>query len=185
MRLSLEIRFHGRGGQGVVTSAELLAVAAGKQGLWSSAFPIYGAERRGAEIEAYCRISDQPIRLTSPIENPDIIVIIDPTLLNISNPLRGLKREGKVLINAKNANIPFTTFAIDAYKIARDIGLVKSGWPMVNVIMLGALARIINLSLTSLNEAIDEEFEGKSAELNKRGAEIAYKIVSEVYQLAV
>ena len=185
MRVSLEIRFHGRGGQGVVTSAELLAVAAGKQGLWSSAFPIYGAERRGAEIEAYCRISDQPIRLTSPIENPDIVVIIDPTLLNISNPLRGLKKEGKVLINAKSANIPFTTYVIDAYKIARDIGLVKSGWPMVNIIMLGALAKIINLSLESLKEAIDEEFEGKPAELNKIGAEIAYKIVSEVYQLAV
>lgn len=185
MRVSLEIRFHGRGGQGVVTSAELLAIAAGKQGLWSSAFPIYGAERRGAEIEAYCRISNQPIRLTSPIENPDIVVIIDPTLLNISNPLRGLKKDGKVLINAKSVNIPFTTYVIDAYKIAREIGLIKSGWPMVNVIILGALARIINLSLDSLNKAIDEEFEGKVADLNKRGAEIAYKIISEVYEFAI
>lgn len=184
----LQIRFHGRGGQGVVTAAHLLAEASGFQGLYTVAFPIYGAERRGAEIEAYCRISESPIRVTSSIEKPDISVILDNTLLSVSkNPLRGLE-EGKssVLINSKHTiNLKYKVYYVDATGIALNIGLVKSGWPLVNVIMLGSLIRIINnmVSLESLKKAINEEFSGKVAELNIKGVELAYNNVREVMEL--
>lgn len=182
----LEIRFHGRGGQGVVTAANLIAIAADIEGFWSSAFPFYGAERRGAEIEAYCRIDAQPIKITSPIEFPDYVVILDPTLLKISNPLRGLKiNKGYVIINSpSNPGLNYTTFYVNATQIAKELGLVKSGWPLVNVIVLGSLIKALDyISLDSLEKAIDEEFEGKIAELNKKGVRIAYestKVVSPI-----
>lgn len=180
----LEIRFHGRGGQGVVTAANLLAIAADIDGYWASAFPFYGAERRGAEIESYCRIDTSPIRITSPIENPDIVVILDPTLLKISNPLRGLKEGGKVLINSPSpVTLPYRTFIVNATKIALDLKLVKSGWPLVNIIMLGGLARLNVVSLDAIKKAIDEEFEGNVAELNKKAVEIAYNSVKEVAEV--
>jgi len=174
----LEIRFHGRGGQGVVTAANLLAIAADIEGFWSSAFPFYGAERRGAEIEAYCRIDSQPIRITSPIEYPDYVVILDPTLLKISNPTKEVKEKGgSVIINSpSNPNLIYRVFYVNATQIAKDLGLVKSGWPLVNVIVLGSLLRAIEfISLTSLEKAIEEEFEGNIAELNKKAVRIAYE----------
>jgi len=173
----LEIRFHGRGGQGVVTAANLLAIAADIEGFWSSAFPFYGAERRGAEIEAYCRIDSQPIRITSPIEYPDYVVILDPSLLKISNPLKGLKSNGVVVLNSPSEpRLSYTTFYVNATQIARELGLVKSGWPLVNVVVLGSLLKAVNyISLPSLEKAIDEEFEGKIAELNKKAVRIAYE----------
>ncbi|WP_221290825.1 2-oxoacid:acceptor oxidoreductase family protein [Stygiolobus caldivivus] len=180
----LEIRFHGRGGQGVVTAANLLAIAADLDGNWSSAFPFYGAERRGAEIESYCRIDSSPIRITSPIENPDVVVILDPSLLKISNPLRGIKENGKVVINSPSpVTLPYQTFVVNATKIALDLNLVKSGWPLVNIIMLGSIARLNVVTLDSLKKAIDEEFEGKVAELNKKAVEVAYESVKEVSQV--
>ncbi|AWR99091.1 2-oxoacid:acceptor oxidoreductase family protein [Metallosphaera hakonensis] len=186
MESSLEIRFHGRGGQGVVTAANLLAEAAGLEGLFSSAFPIYGAERRGAEIESYCRISNSQIRETSPIEEPDVVVILDPTLLKISNPLQGLKRDGKVVINWKG-NPPVLSgklYVVDATGIAISLNLVKSGWPLVNILMLGALVKVIGMpSLDSLKKAIDSEFSGNVADLNKKAVEIAFERTKEVEQI--
>jgi pyruvate ferredoxin oxidoreductase gamma subunit len=180
----LEIRFHGRGGQGVVTAANLLAEAAHYSNLWASAFPMYGAERRGAEIEAYCRISDSPIRITSPIENPDYIVILDASLIKISQSVfRGIKKNTIFVINSQNPieKIKNETYIINASKIAFDLGLVKSGWPLVNVIILGALLKVLKIiSIESLKKAIIEEFEGRIAELNVRAVEIAYNSVKKV-----
>jgi pyruvate ferredoxin oxidoreductase gamma subunit len=178
----LEIRFHGRGGQGVVTASNLLATAAGYDGLWASSFPVYGAERRGAEIEAYCRISEKEIRLTSPIEEPDIIVILDKSLLKLSNPLRGLKRNGSVLINSNSPlDLNNRSYYVDATKIAINLKLVKSGWPLVNIVMLGALARVIGvISIKSLSRAVREEFDDKIAEQNVKAIELAYNSVKEV-----
>ncbi|MBW9141631.1 MAG: 2-oxoacid:acceptor oxidoreductase family protein [Candidatus Aramenus sp.] len=183
----LEIRFHGRGGQGVVTASNLLAEACGLDNLYSSAFPIYGAERRGAEIEAYCRISDSPIRVTSPVEEPDYVVVIDPSLLRISRAVfRGMKTTSKVVANySGELQLKWRTFTINANKIATELGLVKSGWPMVNVVMLGALVRVMGIpSLEALKRAIEEEFEGRVAELNAKAVEVAYKEVKENYVLA-
>ncbi|MEL9970515.1 MAG: 2-oxoacid:acceptor oxidoreductase family protein [Metallosphaera sp.] len=188
MEQSLEIRFHGRGGQGVVTASNLLAEAAGYEGLFASAFPIYGAERRGAEIESYCRISKSQIRETSPIEEPDVVVILDPTILKISDPLKGLKANGKVVLNWKGSppRVKGDLHVVDATGIAINLKLVKSGWPLVNVIMLGALVKVIGLlSLDSLKKAIDSEFNGNVAELNKKAVEEAYHEVRKVEQLVV
>jgi len=183
----LEIRLHGRGGQGVVTAAHLLAEAAGYENLYASSFPIYGAERRGAEIEAYCRISDTPIRVTSPVEEPDYLVVFDSSLLKLSkNIFRGLKDSSIVLVNSPtNPSLNWKTFHVNATKIALDVGLVKSGWPMVNVIMLGALVKITKIpSIESLERVIEDEFEGKVAELNVKAVRIAYEQVSESYVIA-
>ncbi|AOL16390.1 pyruvate synthase [Sulfolobus sp. A20] len=183
----LEIRFHGRGGQGVVTASNLLAEAAGYDNLYSSSFPIYGAERRGAEIEAYCRISDSPIRVTSPVEEPDYLVVIDNSLLKLSKTIfRGLKKDSKLLVNSpKDVNLSWKTYTVNATRIAIDLGLVKSGWPMVNVIMLGPLVKILGMpKLESLEKAIREEFDGKVAELNIKAVRIAYEQLRESYVLA-
>ncbi|MEM3972544.1 MAG: 2-oxoacid:acceptor oxidoreductase family protein [Saccharolobus sp.] len=183
----LQIRFHGRGGQGVVTAANLLAEAAGYEGLYASSFPIFGAERRGAEIEAYCRISDEPIRITSPVEEPDYLVIIDNSLLKLSkNIFRGLKKDSVIIVNSPSSpNLNWKTISVNATKIAIDLGLVKSGWPMVNIIMLGALVKITRIpSLSSLEKAIEEEFEGKLVDLNIKAVRIAYEKVGEIYVTA-
>jgi len=183
---SLEIRFHGRGGQGVVTAANVLAEAASLENMFSSAFPIYGAERRGAEIESYCRISRTQIRETSPIEEPDVVVILDPTLLKISNPLRGLRKDGKVVINWKGASpsVGFKTYTVDATGIALELKLVKSGWPLVNIVMLGALVKATGVpSLESLKMAIGQEFSGNLGELNKRAVELSFERTFEVEQI--
>ncbi|QGA53153.1 pyruvate synthase [Sulfolobus sp. E5-1-F] len=183
----LEIRFHGRGGQGVVTASQLLAEAAGYENLYTSSFPIYGAERRGAEIEAYCRISDSPIRVTSPVEEPDYLVVIDNSLLRISkNLFRGLKATSSIVLNSPfKPDLNWKTFHVNATKIATDLGLVKSGWPMVNVIILGALIKVMGIpKLSSLEQAIEEEFEGKIAELNIKGARLAYEQVGVEYVTA-
>ncbi|AWR96177.1 pyruvate synthase [Acidianus sulfidivorans JP7] len=179
----LEIRFHGRGGQGVVTASNLLAIAADLEGYWTSAFPVYGAERRGAEIEAYCRIDNKPIRVTSQIKNPDYVVILDPTLIKISsNPLKGLKQSSVIVINSPELpKFNYRTFYTNATQIAINFGLVKSGWPLVNIIMLGSLAKALGIvSINSLEKAIDEEFDEKIAEANKKAVRYAYENTKEV-----
>ena len=95
----IEIRFHGRGGQGAVTSAELTALAAIEQGKYAQAFPSFGPERRGAPVMAFVRVSDEPIRTREKIYEPDIVVVLDPTLLEIVNVAAGLKKDGIVVLN--------------------------------------------------------------------------------------
>ena len=96
----IEVRFHGRGGQGAVTSAEIVAQAAINEGLYAQAFPNFGPERRGAPVLAFLRVSDKPIRIRSKVYQPDVIVILDPTLLLSASPTDGLKKEGFVVINS-------------------------------------------------------------------------------------
>src|SRR4030066_755338 len=90
----IEIRFHGRGGQGAVTSAEILALAAIGEGRYAQAFPSFGPERRGAPVVAFCRISDQPIKIRANIYEPDLVVVLDASLLKIVNVAAGLRQEG-------------------------------------------------------------------------------------------
>ncbi|WP_188848533.1 2-oxoacid:acceptor oxidoreductase family protein [Sulfodiicoccus acidiphilus] len=182
----LEVRFHGRGGQGVVTMANLLGEAAAYDGLFSSAFPIYGAERRGAEIEAYCRISPSPIRVTSPITEPDVVVVIDPTIISVGNPFSGLKDSGMIVLNSpRPVELRWRTFVVDATSVASEHGLVRSGWPMVNVVMLGALVKAVGaVTLDSLERAVMEEFSGKVAEQNIKAMRVAYERTREVMKVA-
>jgi pyruvate ferredoxin oxidoreductase gamma subunit len=123
----ISIRLHGRGGQGAVTSAELLAQAAISEGKYAQAFPSFGPERRGAPVQAFVRISSKPIRVRAEITEPDIIVVLDPGLLAIANLTSGLKESGMIVINSKDiTTVPsdikkkWTVAITDANLIARE-----------------------------------------------------------------
>ncbi|MEM5871487.1 MAG: pyruvate ferredoxin oxidoreductase subunit gamma [Candidatus Aenigmatarchaeota archaeon] len=170
----IEIRIHGRGGQGAVTSAELLAIAAFKDGKYSQAMPKFGPERRGSPVEAYCRISNEFITLRTHVYEPDYIIVLDSSLANVVDFTSGLNNNGIILINSNEAKSfsKFKTISIDADKIAME----TFGRPIPNTVMLGAFAKATNIiSLKSLLEAIEERFENKElAEKNKIAIKKAY-----------
>ncbi len=167
----VEIRWHGRGGQGAVTSAELLARAAISEGKYAQAFPAFGAERRGAPVLAYDRISaGKPIRIRAEVGEPDVVVVLDPGLLRIVNVTSGLKGKGALIINTKKSVREFESAfgskwqlaVVDATKIARE----TLGVPIVNTTMLGALVKVTGVvKLESLFEPIKQRF-GRLAERN-------------------
>jgi len=158
----MEVRFHGRGGQGAVTSAELVAQAAIKNDHFAQAFPSFGPERRGAPVQAFLRVSESPIKLRSKVYEPDNVVILDSTLLGVVNPSEGLKKEGFVVINSHKSveelkkifpgrNIAF----VDASKIAKE----ELGVPITNTTMLGALVKASGIvDLESLEEPVKARF---------------------------
>jgi len=173
----IEIRFHGRGGQGAVTSAELLAVAAISEGKYAQAFPSFGPERRGAPVVAYARVDDRPIRLRTNIYHPDVVVILDPGLLEVANVLEGLKEGGTVVINtnksAEELGIKgnFKVAAVDADRIAREV----LGRPITNTTMLGALLKAVEIvSPSSLIEPLNKRF-GRIASKNIEAFQKAYE----------
>ncbi len=180
----IEIRFHGRGGQGAVTAAQLLAEAAFNDGKFSQAFPLFGVERRGAPVMAYARISENPIRIRAQIYNPDHVIVQDETLLqtcsdllNPNCPAHGIKDSSTMLINSKkdpgdiNLNIK-NLKTVDATKIALDI----LGIPIVNTVILGAFVAITDLvNVNSLKEVIRYGFPEKLAERNINAIEIAFE----------
>src|SRR4030042_3109879 len=142
----LEIIIHGRGGQGAVTTAELIAIAAINQGKYAQAFPSFGPERRGAPVVAFSRIDERKINLRSKIYDPDVVIVLDPSLLSIIEPSKGLKDGGIVLINTaktpveikKLFNLKVKVAAVDGNHIAMS----EFGRPIVNTTMLGALLKI-------------------------------------------
>ncbi len=145
----IEIRFHGRGGQGAVTSAELLALAAIGEGKYAQAFPSFGPERRGAPVVAFCRISDQPIRIRANVNEPDIVVVLDASLLKIVNVAAGLKSTGLIVTTSKDSpeevksilNIKNQIGVVDAVKIAMEV----LGLTITNTTMLGSLVKASGL----------------------------------------
>ncbi len=173
-----EIRIHGRGGQGSVTAAELLAVAAFKDGHYSQAFPSFGVERRGAPVAAFTRIGDIPIRLRSQIYEPDYIIVQDPTLIEVVDVTGGVKPDGMILINSDfspetfKLDTPAEVMTIDATRIALDI----IGLPIMNTVMLGAFAGATGeINIRSIQDAVSERFPGKVGEKNSKAAYEAYK----------
>ncbi|MCK9152148.1 pyruvate synthase subunit PorC [Methanobacterium alcaliphilum] len=173
----IEIRFHGRGGQGAVTAAEILAKAAFEDGKYVQAFPFFGVERRGAPVMAFTRIDDKPIRRRYQVYNPDYVVVLDDGLLDVVDVFSGLKNDGVVILNT-NKEVPShegsETHVIDATGIA----LEKLGLPIVNTVMLGAFAGATNqVTLDSLIKIIKETFPGKIGSKNADAAEAAYKHV--------
>ena len=176
-----EIRIHGRGGQGSVTAAELIAVAAFEDKKFSQAFPAFGVERRGAPVMAFARISDKPIRIRSQVYEPDYVVVQDVTLLDVVNVASGLKSDGKIIINTDKPKekLKLSTDAqvvtIDATRIAMEI----LGRPIVNTTMLGAFCGATKeVGLDSLNEAISERFKGELGRKNLLAIKTAYERVS-------
>lgn len=187
----LEIRWHGRGGQGVVTAGEILAEAAMEEGKYFQAFPDYGPERMGAPVRAYTRISDSPIEIHSQITSPDIVVVIDPSLIGMVNVAEGLKDGGVILVNTdaspeqirKTLGLegrPVKVFAINASEIA----MKHLGRNIPNTPMLGALVKATGLvSLESVIRLTEERFGAKFREdvvkANVAAIKEAYEKVQE------
>lgn len=163
-----QIRIHGRGGQGVVTAAELIALAAFYEGKQAQSFPNFGVERTGAPIQSYARISDQAIITREQIYSPTILVIQDATLLDSVDVLSGADKNTRVIINAGenrwlNLNIPTKNIYLSP---ATEIALHIFGKNIVNTVILGALAKFTGLiSLESLKKAIAEKFRDKGQAL--------------------
>ena len=177
-----EIRIHGRGGQGSVTAAELLAVAAFADGKFSQAFPAFGVERRGAPVQAFTRINDEPIRLRSQIYEPDYVIVQDPTLLEVVDVASGLKEDGILIINSDfdadkfDIDTKAKIMTVNATKIALDI----IGRPIVNTVLLGAFAGATGeIEPESIMEAVKERFPGKIGDKNAEAIQEAYKMMKE------
>lgn len=174
-----EVRFHGRGGQGVVTSANLLAIAAFKEGKYCQAFPFFGTERRGAPVVSFARIDTEFIRTREQIYNPDYVVVLDPTLLDVVDVTEGLKDDGMIIINTNkkvNLSTKATVKTVDATAIA--LGII--GKPFVNTPMIGALVGATQIvKLDSLAEAIKERFPEEIAKKNIEAVKKTYEKIKE------
>lgn len=169
-----EVRIHSRGGQGGVTAARLLALAAIRDGKYAVACPFYGAERRGAPVVSYVRIDDHPIRVYSQIRNPDLVLILDPSVMEVVDVLQGMKPGGRVLLNSTEPldMKGFPTQTVDLTGIALRESLVVAGNPILNTAVLGALAKMGIITMDSAKMAIGEMF---SDERNITAAEAAYQ----------
>ena len=178
----IEIRFHGRGGQGAVTSAEILAISAINSGKYAQAFPSFGPERRGAPVQAFSRISDEKILDRTKVYNPDIVVVLDPSIMDIVNVTEGLKNNGIIVVNTSKSpeevkkefgRDDITVGTVNATKIAID----TIGRPITNIVMLGALLKVKPLIPVDLIfEPLKERF-GKIADKNIEACKIAYEQV--------
>jgi len=178
-----QIRIHGRGGQGVVTAAELIAIAAFNDGWKAQAFPSFGVERTGAPIEAFARIDDKPIRIREHVEKPNILIIQDASLIGSVDLLKGCDEHTIAIINTAQKkekiklNLPQNNiYTIDATKIALDV----MGKNIVNTVILGAFAKATELvSLQGLEKAIKQKFSEKGKDLVNKNI----KAIKEAYKL--
>jgi pyruvate ferredoxin oxidoreductase gamma subunit len=178
-----QVRIHGRGGQGAVTAAELLSVAAFNEGRYAQAFPSFGSERTGAPVVAFCRIDDRPIRVREPVVAPDALVIQDATLLHQVNVFEGLRPDGYVLVNSTNrfdglglgefaaGRRPERLLTVPASRLA----LRHLGRPVPSAVLLGGLAALTGcVTIDALVAAIAERFAGEVAEGNAAAAREAF-----------
>jgi pyruvate ferredoxin oxidoreductase gamma subunit len=183
-----QVRIHGRGGQGVVTAAEMLSVAAFAEGHYAQAFPSFGSERTGAPVVAFCRINEKPIRSREPVASPDAVIVQDPTLLHQVDLFSGLREEGYLLVNSSHSLSeiglgelaarfrPGRALTLPATDIAREL----VGRPVPNAVLLGAFAALSGLlSIDSVAGAIRETFPGAVGERNVAAAEQAYALVAQ------
>jgi len=178
--LLVELRFHGRGGQGAVTAANILARAAVIEGKYAQAFPYFGAERRGAPVMAFARISDKALEVHSQVRNPDIVVVLDPAIPQLVDVTQGIKPGGLIVLNSSGrSKIKHEkVYCVNATKIAKDLGLVIGGWPVVNTAILGALVKVSGLiKVESLEKAIEEQLGKAIAKTNIEAMRKAYNEV--------
>ena len=179
-----QVRIHGRGGQGVVTAAELLAQAAFDEGRHAQAFPSFGSERTGAPVVAFCRIADNAIRVREPVMTPDALIVQDETLLRAIDVFNGLSPNGYVLINSTKT---FTELGLAQYSPsaqrfitvpATQLAMEHLGRPVPNAVLLGAFAALTKIvSLKAVTDAINERFNAKLAVGNCSAASAAYEYV--------
>jgi pyruvate ferredoxin oxidoreductase gamma subunit len=186
-----QVRIHGRGGQGVVTAAELLSVAAFREDRHAQAFPSFGSERMGAPVVAFCRIDDRPIRLREPVLAPDAIIIQDPTLLHQVDVFGGLSPDGYIVINTSKTfeELGLGEF-ISGFRRERlctvpatELALKHVGRAVPNAALLAGFAALSGrISLESVSAAIGEKFSAKVAAANVTAANVAYAWVLQQMQ---
>lgn len=178
----IEIRIHGRGGQGIVTSGELIGFAAFSDGKYSQAMPAFGSERTGSPVVTYVRINGKPIRVRTPIYNPDYIIVQDATLLDTVPVLDGLKPGGLVIVNTKktpdelglNVNSQVKTVP------ATDLAIETLGMPIVNTTILGVFAAASGqISIEGIRKAIEHRFPSELAKKNLAAAQKGFDFVKE------
>ena len=184
-----QVRIHGRGGQGAVTAAELLSVAAFDEGRHAQAFPSFGSERTGAPVVSFCRLSDGPIRTREPIAAPDALIVLDPTLVHQVDLFDGLGRDAYLLLNSSRTleelrlgDIadrlrPGRALSIPAGEIARR----HLGRPLPNAALLGGFAALTGqLRLAPVQDAIRERFPGAPGEANAAAAAECFELVHQL-----
>lgn len=178
----LEIRWHGRGGQGAVTSVEMLALTAIGEGKYAQGFPSFGPERRGAPVAAFNRIDDKQIKVRSAVYKPDVVVVLDSSLVGLVNVTEGLKPDGTLIVNTpkspeelkKELNFKGKVATVDASKIAWE----ELGVPITNTTMLGALIKVLDIvKLDSVKEPMEHRF-GRIAQKNLAALQKAYEDVN-------
>ena len=174
----IEVRIHGRGGQGAVTSAELVALTAIEEGKFAQAFPSFGPERRGAPVTAFLRVDDKPIRLREKVYQPDVVVVLDPTVMNITKVDDGLREDGILVLNThksiadirKEYGFTHRIAAVDASALALEV----LGLPITNTVMLGALVKASAIvKPDSMNGPLAKRF-GPIAPKNQAAFDRAY-----------
>jgi pyruvate ferredoxin oxidoreductase gamma subunit len=183
-----QVRIHGRGGQGVVTAAEMLSLAAFEEGRYAQAFPSFGSERTGAPVVAFCRIDDHEIRVREPVMEPDALIIQDPTLLHQVDVFGGLRRDGFILLNSAKSfdELGLGDFVkqfrrerlltVPAGELARE----HTGRPVANAALLGGFAALSGLiSIEAVAGAIRQRFSGAVAEGNVAAAKAAHAWVQD------
>jgi pyruvate ferredoxin oxidoreductase gamma subunit len=189
-----QVRIHGRGGQGVVTAAEMLAIAAFEEGKHAQAFPTFGSERAGAPVTSFCRIDDRPIRVREPIAEPDGLIVQDPTLLHQVKVFEGLGDGAYILINTSLsfAELGLGEFA-ERFRSERlltvpagEIAKARLGKPLPNAALLGGFAALSSVvSLQAVIRAISQKFPRHLAERNWLAADAAYEYAKhELMELA-
>jgi 2-oxoacid:acceptor oxidoreductase gamma subunit (pyruvate/2-ketoisovalerate family) len=177
----MEVRWHGRGGQGAWTASELLARAAVYEGKFIQSFPEFGPERMGAPVTAFTRISTEPIRIHCAVYDPDVVAVLDPTLLKTVPVADGLSEDGIIVINSKDSPIEIKKLLnSDKGKVwtvsATEIAIKILGMPITNTAMLGAVARVTDMvSLESVEKIVKERFRRDIAEKN-------FTVIKEAYE---
>lgn len=171
-----ELRIHGRGGQGSVTAAELIAVAAFEGGTWVQAFPAFGVERRGAPVQAFVRFSDRPIRLRSQVYEPDYVIVQDSTLIRDVDVFKGMRPGGIAIINTEKAPVYPVPEGVRVLTLdATTIALETLGLPITNTALMGAFAAATGLvSFEAVEGALRHRFGGPLAEKNIAATRRAY-----------
>jgi 2-oxoacid:acceptor oxidoreductase gamma subunit (pyruvate/2-ketoisovalerate family) len=189
-RKCIEIRWHGRGGQGAVTAASILAGAAyyeGYKGVTSA--PFFGAERRGAPVIATTRFGWEPIRTFSQVEEPDVVVVLDETLLKVVDVTSGMRPDGIVLINTSKPpgniqlKVPVNVSTTNATEWAKEAGLIVAGTILFNTAILGGFSKATGLiSFQSIEKALRDHFKGAAGDRNVEGARLAYEGTAALWE---
>ncbi|MGA2404365.1 MAG: 2-oxoacid:acceptor oxidoreductase family protein [Syntrophobacteraceae bacterium] len=179
----IEVRWHGRGGQGAVTAAQILAEAAycdGYEGV--TAAPFFGAERRGAPVIATNRFAREPVRTFSLVQKPAVVVVLDETILRVVNVAAGIEPDGIILINSRKSpeqivlSSPARVAVTDATRWATKAGLIISGMVLFNTAILGGFSKATGLiGMQSIEKALRSHFKGEAGEKNVLGARLAYE----------